>query len=403
MQREAQPASEDPVERPGDAPAPGLRVLSLSNTPADPATGSGYVTRGFAEGLRSRGHAVVLLDPADYQILPRLNRARQYTQPLGMARRVGREVRAFRPDVVELWGGEAWLAAARLRRRTGRRFLLVARSNGLEPHVAAHFEAAHRTGEVPRPSWYHLDQTRWVESAFRAADALVTVSAFDRDFALGRRYLAPERVLALPNPLPPAYLGLPAARSAENAIGFCGSWIPRKGTWLVEQALPPVLREFPDWRLVLVGVGEGFEPRAHFPPDVLDQIEVHPHADRTHELISLYRSMALLVMPSIYESFGLVSAEAMACATPVLAPPTGFLASLDEDREFLKLADRQVETFVEGLRRAILDPDLRASVGLAGRRRVQSLCWSDALDRIEAAYRSWLTERRADENRPDRT
>lgn len=371
-----------------------LTVLSLTNTPADAATGSGYVVLGYAEALRARGHAVRVVDPAGYEPLPRLHRAHQYKQAVGMALRAVREARRAPPDVLELWGGEAWLAALRLRRMGGRTSLVVARSNGLEPHCARYFEAARRAGELDRERWYHRDPSGWFERGFRSVDALVTVSGFDRSFALERGYLAPERVLALPNPLPDSYLDLPALpEDREPVIGFCGSWIPRKGVRLLAQAIPALLRELPAWRLLLVGCGE-LRPADHFPSDVVDRIRVVPHASREGELPALYRSMRLLVMPSIYESFGLVAAEAMACATPVLGPPTGLLASLAAGREYLALPERTAEALVAALRRAALDPALCSAVGLAGRKRVQELRWDRATDRLESAYREWLAELR---------
>jgi len=390
-----------------------LRIVSLVNTPADPATGSGYVITGYAEELRRRGHAVEVLEPSDYEPLADLHRARQYKQALGMAARVGRLVRGGPPDVLELWGGEAWLAALRLRRlrkrlrKSGRRFLVVARSNGVEPHCALHLAAAGRDGEGTRRRWYQVDQTPLFAHAFRAADAIVTVSAFDRHFALDQGYAAPERILAIPNPLPASYRasdrgGMPESdpgsdpnAGREPAIGFCGSWIPRKGIGLLCAALPEVLRAHPSWHLVLIGVGEGFRPLAHFPEDVADRVRVVARADRERDLPALYRRLSLLVMPSIYESFGLVAAEAMACGTPVVAPPTGFAADLEPDREVFSVPDRTPGTLADCLHRAITHPELRATVARGGRARAQALRWDTAAAHLEEAYLRWLAELRA--------
>lgn len=375
-----------------------LHIVSLVNTPADPASGSGYVITGYADELRRRGHTVEVLDPASYEPLAGLHRARQYKQALGMAARVGKLVHNGPPDVIELWGGEAWLAALRLRRRRqrrGRRFLVVARSNGIEPHCAVHLKTAGGNGQVPRRRWFQLDHTPLFAHAFRAADAVVTVSSFDRRFVLDRGYADPDHTLALPNPLPLSYLGLDPSAAREPVIGFCGSWIPRKGIDLLRAALPGVLRKHSDWSLKLIGVGEGFRPADHFPSDVTDRVRVVPHTEREGELPEIYRRLSLLVMPSIYESFGLVAAEAMACGTPVVAPATGFAADLEPDREVLALADREPETLAACLHRAITDPALRAAVGRGGHARVQELRWDPAASLLEESYMRWLDELRA--------
>ncbi|HEY6320412.1 MAG TPA: hypothetical protein VJA16_02510, partial [Thermoanaerobaculia bacterium] len=109
-----------------------MRVLTLSNCPLDESLGSGYVVVRYAEGLRARGHRVEALGPTDYEPLPRLRRAIRYRQTIGMAAAsLGRLARA-EYDVLEYYGGEAWLAVSALARLPGRRFLLVCHSNGLE-------------------------------------------------------------------------------------------------------------------------------------------------------------------------------------------------------------------------------------------------------------------------------
>ncbi|MGH9363607.1 MAG: glycosyltransferase family 4 protein, partial [Thermoanaerobaculia bacterium] len=304
-----------------------MRILSLSNCPLDDRSGSGYVALGYARGLRERGHEVELLGPADFEPLHRLRRATGYRQALGMATTSLRRLAASDYDVVEFWGGEAWLALVSLARRRHRRFLLVSHSNGLETHCAERMAAARGTGAVNvRKPWYELDLSRLVAAGFRRADAIVTVADFDRRYALDRGYASPDRVLAIDNPLPDEYLSMETDLERGPVIGYCGSWLPRKGVDLIARDLPPLLREFPSWHLVLAGVGDSFEAARHFPADVLPQIEVAPFAERSNGLRTLYQRFAIAIAPSVYESFGLVAAEEMACGCALVAAPVGFAA-----------------------------------------------------------------------------
>jgi glycosyltransferase involved in cell wall biosynthesis len=371
-----------------------MRILSLSNCPLDERLGSGYVTLRYARGLRERGHEVELLGPSEFEPLHRLGRGIGYRQAIGMAAASLRRVAASDYDVVEFWGGEAWLAISLLARLPRRRFLLVARSNGLETHCAELLAARHAGGDLDgREPWYHPDPSRLMAAGFRRADALVTVAEFDRQYGIRRGYVPAARLLAIDNPLPDEYLGLEVDLEREPLIGYCGSWIPRKGVSLIVQDLPLLLREFPAWRLLLAGVGERFDPARHFPPDVLPRIEVVPFLERS-ELRSLYQRLAIAILPSHYESFGLVAAEAMACGCALVASRVGFAASLRDGDEAVLLAETAHPALYHAVRRLILNEPLRRAVATAGRRRVQGLQWPSATARLEASYQQWLAERR---------
>ena len=379
-----------------------MRILSLSNCPLDEHTGSGYVALGYARGLRERGHEIELLGPKDFEPWRRLRRGISYRQALGMAGTSLRRLAATRWDVVELWGGEAWLALALLAWLPRRRFLLVAHSNGLETHCAELLRAAEAAGRTSASRrWFQLDQSPLAERGFRAADALVTVGGFDRDFALERGYAEPQRVLAVDNPLPEEYLGLGVDFARPRVIGYCGSWIPRKGVALLEAALPSVLRALPQWRLVLVGVGGSFRPEEHFPVDLLARIEVIPFAERGTRLQSLYQGFSILLLPSVYESFGLAAAEAMACGAALVASRVGFAAGLADRQEALLLSDSSPQALQETIEVLARDEELRQRIARGGHRRVQSLRWDNAVATVEAAYLRWLAELRGARRRPE--
>jgi glycosyltransferase involved in cell wall biosynthesis len=369
-----------------------MNILTLSNCPLDEALGSGYVVLRYARGLRARGHRVDLRGPADYQPLHRWRRAISYQQAVGMAAESLRRLARAEYDVIEYYGGEAWLAVSALARVPGRRCLLVCHSNGLETHCAEAMRGI--AGTDRRRRWYQLDQGALFARAFRDADAIVTVAEYDRAYALRQGYAAAGRVLAIDNPLPDAYLGVAVDFTRGPVIGYSGTWMQRKAAALIESDLPPLLRAFPAWRLTLVGVGAGFRPERHFPEDVLPRITVVPHADRDTDLRALYQSFAISLLPSHYESFGLAAAEAMACGCALVASRVGFAAGLRHGEEALLLPEVASPALYESIKALIEDEPARLAIARAGWRRVQSLRWERAISEIEAAYQSWSTELR---------
>jgi D-inositol-3-phosphate glycosyltransferase len=97
-----------------------------------------------------------------------------------------------------------------------------------------------------------------------------------------------------------------------------------------------------------------------------------------HDRLPLYYSAAdVVVVPSYYESFGLVAIEAMACGTPVVASRVGGLVSTVNDGVNGYLIPwRCPEPFAEKLEVLLNNPELRANFSVAARRSVERYRWS---------------------------
>jgi starch synthase len=116
------------------------------------------------------------------------------------------------------------------------------------------------------------------------------------------------------------------------------------------------------------------------------------------EVIHLLTAARVFVCPSVYEPFGLVNLEAMACETAVVASRVGGIPEIVVDGETGLLVDydeADPDGFARGLAQAVgrvlRDGQLAARMGEAGRRRVLELfTWSAIADRTVELYRSVL-------------
>ncbi|MDX2097121.1 MAG: glycosyltransferase family 4 protein [Leptolyngbyaceae cyanobacterium bins.59] len=372
-----------------------MKILVLSNCPLAESQGSGYVILNFCRGLRDRGHTVDLFGPETYELWPSLRgRANSYRQALGMVRFVLKQLSRNAYDLIEFYGGEAWLIASILARWSNRSFCLVSHSNGLEPSFYNALTLYARKGLIPNPfgKWYQLNQTQLFKLAFTQVDGIVTVSHFDRTYALNQGYQDEHRVVAIENALPDEYLNRSITWERPPRIGFCGSWIARKGTHLMIADLPRLLREFPEYRLQFIGVGDSFQPETHFPLEVCDRIEVIPYVESKETLQQLYSNLSILMAPSLYESFGLTIAEGMACGCAVVAGCTGFAASLRHQAEAWVLEEVCTPSLYDALKTLILNEPLRLKMAQAGYNRVQSLRWDTAIDQLEQTYLTWIRD-----------
>jgi len=124
------------------------------------------------------------------------------------------------------------------------------------------------------------------------------------------------------------------------------------------------------------------------------------------EVIQLYSHADVFCCPSIYEPFGIINIEAMACETAVVASAvggikevvindeTGILVSLEQQREapFEPVnPDLFSKDLAEGINNVIRNPDLKNHMATMGRKRVEeTFDWEAIAKQTEALYKSLI-------------
>lgn len=101
------------------------------------------------------------------------------------------------------------------------------------------------------------------------------------------------------------------------------------------------------------------------------------------QLPALYREMDIVTVPSVWiEPFGITALEGMASGLPVVASRTGGLAQTIVDGETgIHVKPENANELAAALRKLIADPSLRARMGQAGRRRVETrYTWDTLID-----------------------
>ncbi|MCB0009293.1 MAG: glycosyltransferase, partial [Anaerolineales bacterium] len=107
-----------------------------------------------------------------------------------------------------------------------------------------------------------------------------------------------------------------------------------------------------------------------------------------------YAAAEMVVMPSHYESFGLVALEAMAMGTPVIASEVGGLAFLVRDGETgFHVPSHDPQALADRIRCLLKDKALRDQMGLNARRHAERYAWSNIVVKMLALYRGLAPER----------
>ncbi|HEY8597885.1 MAG TPA: glycosyltransferase [Thermomicrobiales bacterium] len=110
---------------------------------------------------------------------------------------------------------------------------------------------------------------------------------------------------------------------------------------------------------------------------------------QSHErLARYYAATDLTVVPSRYESFGLVAIESMACGTPVVASRAGGLAyTVEEGRNGLLVPYGDPPALTNALDRALRDDVLYQRMSIGAFATAQAYSWADVATRVLTLYR----------------
>jgi D-inositol-3-phosphate glycosyltransferase len=126
--------------------------------------------------------------------------------------------------------------------------------------------------------------------------------------------------------------------------------------------------------------------------DLEDQIDFVGQVDH-NELPLYYNAADVCVVPSYYESFGLVALEAMACGTPVVATRVGGLSTIVQHGSTGYLKPwRCPDAFASSVEMIISSDGLQQSLGEAGRKRAEGMGWDNVAAMVWDEY-SVLTGR----------
>ena len=185
--------------------------------------------------------------------------------------------------------------------------------------------------------------------------------------------------------------------SPVPSILTVGAIKPRKGQELGLKAFALLKAWIPQCRYTLVGQPQDvsyYEKLKAFVKDrqLRDVTFLGKVSDQ--ELREQYRQASVLLVPSQqvglrFEGFGLVCLEAGAHGLPVVATRTGGIPEAVIDGQTGTLVDPgSPEEMARALHRILTDPSLARRMGLAGRKRAETLTWDLCACRQLAVYQS---------------
>ncbi|RJS94523.1 glycosyltransferase family 1 protein [Candidatus Bathyarchaeota archaeon] len=173
----------------------------------------------------------------------------------------------------------------------------------------------------------------------------------------------------------------------ERIVLFVGRLVPQKGVDSLIKAVPLIVQQHRNVKVIITGDGwsrsyleeltrtSGFRDRIRFLGFVPDS-----------ELAKLMVSADVLVVPSIYEPFGIVALEGMAAGVPVVAANVGGLSEIVEhERTGVLVYPGNPESIAWGVNRVLSDSAFSEWLVKNAKRKVQEVYSWDAIAKRTAA------------------
>ncbi len=314
---------------------------------------------------------------------------------LDLARREG-----LRYDVIHSHYWLSGLAARELRRVWGAPIIQMF-------HTLGHMKNSVASGPH---EWEAARRIEGEAEVMALADRLVAATPLERAQMVwlyganaSKMDVVPPGVdLDLFQPIPPKeakhILGLPPER---RIVLFVGRIEPLKGIDTLLRAMALVVPEIPCWQddlsVVIIGgaPGVGIEKvndelarlenlRAEL--GIQDLVTFQGAQDQD-TLVYYYSAADMVVMPSHYESFGMVALEAMACGTPVVASKVGGLTySVQDGQTGFLVPERDAEALAAKIRLLLCDDVLRQALSLQAAQWSRNYGWPAISDQILELY-----------------
>jgi glycosyltransferase involved in cell wall biosynthesis len=246
---------------------------------------------------------------------------------------------------------------------------------------------AGRKQQVTLRRWYSF--LRMQAKVARRLPLILTVSESSRRDIAHDFGVDPQRIEVIALGVDEGFRPPTAPRVCGRIVAMASADTPIKGVATLLEAVAK-LRTERDVSLVLVSrptPGGRTE-------QLIDQLGLHDAVEFVHgltdeQLVEVMGSAEVACVPSLYEGFSLPTAELMACETPLVVSRAGAIPEVvgDDGECAVLVTPGDVQELAASIGALLDDPERRARMGAAGRRRVRErFSWRSVAEATAAAY-----------------
>ena len=178
-------------------------------------------------------------------------------------------------------------------------------------------------------------------------------------------------------------------REENEIITTASADIPLKGLKYLIKALPKILHSFPKTTLTVIGKSPNNSEVSKLIEELnLSNVITFRSGISEKEIVDLYHSSELAVIPSLYEGFGFGAGEAMACGVPLISTHSGGLEEVVGDAA-LKIMPSSAEEIEKAVIKLFNNPEDMRKLSIKGRQRMEEIFdWKIAASSYESSFKA---------------
>ncbi|MEO1055412.1 MAG: glycosyltransferase family 4 protein [Actinomycetota bacterium] len=290
----------------------------------------------------------------------------------------------WHPDIVHAHDWRVGWAADTIARQAGVPFLLSLHG----------IERMRHGGRLPRGTATDVDSIEWW-LAFEA-DHVIASTQLMVDQLMSAFELSPDRISTIPYGIDAALwapddrrASTPPSAERDPLVMSWGSVQYQKGFQVLVRAMRQLRSTHPDLHAVIAGRGRYLaELQTQIDVDGVSNIIELPGYLDDRRLHSLVHRAACVVVPSLYEPFGIVALEALAAGAPLIVAHTGGLAELVDGTDAgISFEPGNPDDLARQIAAVLESPTLATSLRAAAARLIaRRHAWPDVAATTSALY-----------------
>jgi glycosyltransferase involved in cell wall biosynthesis len=186
---------------------------------------------------------------------------------------------------------------------------------------------------------------------------------------------------------------------ANRIITTASADIPLKGLKYLIQALPEILKSFPKTTLTVIGKAPSNSEVSRLISNLdLKEIISFKSGISENEIVDLYHTSEVAVIPSLYEGFGFGAGEAMACGVPLISTHSGGLKEVVGDCA-MKISPSSADEIEKAVINLFNNQEKRKELSAKGRQRMETkFDWKIAASSYESSFQEVIESFNSEHN-----